>query len=205
MRHLASLICAIPVSVGCSGTPAAPGEGTPDAGTVVRACALPETTPATGTLTATKAQRCNVPGSMGRAHWYRLSAVLPGTMSYVQLELWDGIGAFAGGVVRLGTFQIAGAEAAAGTCGVCVRGLGDKGGAAQKEYFATGGSVTITALGAAGAPITATLSNVTFGEVDASRKPVAGGCAATVATATVTGTLVQVGGGGGGASYFCSQ
>ena len=51
----------------------------PDAATTTNLCPLPETTADTGALTALKAQRCNVSGSMGTRQWYRLSASLPGS------------------------------------------------------------------------------------------------------------------------------
>jgi hypothetical protein len=35
---------------------------------------------------------CNVSGSMGQQHWYRLAAALPSPMDFVQVELWDNTG-----------------------------------------------------------------------------------------------------------------
>ena len=164
-----------------------------------RTCSLPDTTADTGDLAALKAQQCNVSGTQGARKWYRLSATLPGSMDVVQVELWDGLGAFTGGTVAVGTYPITGAELAPATCGVCVRGLGDKGQSTQKEYFATGGSVQITAVGGNGAPISATLTDATFAEIDpTARTPVSGGCTASVGRAKVSGTVVTVGGGGGG-------
>jgi hypothetical protein len=156
--------------------------------------------PDTGPLVAAKAQLCNVAGSSGAAHWYRLSAALPGsTTSYVQLELWDGRGAFAAGKVQAGTFTISGADASPTTCGVCMRGVGDKGAAGVREYFATSGTVTVTAVGIANEPISATFSNLSFVEIDAtSKSAVSDGCAAAVAGTKIDGTVMQVGGGGGG-------
>jgi hypothetical protein len=180
-----------------SGTGSGSGSGS---GTTQRACPLPASTPATGALTATKSQMCNVPGSQGAQHWYRLAATLPGgATDYVQLDLWDNKGAFAGGTVKVGTYPITGNDAAYATCGICVRGLGDKGTTGQKEYFATGGTVNVTAIGGNGLPIAATLSNLTLVEVDATtHAPVASGCTASVASTQVSGTVVQVAGGGGG-------
>jgi len=180
-----------------SGTGTGSGSGS---GTTNAACPLPASTPDTGALIATKTEMCNVPGSQGAQHWYRVAATLPsGAMDYVQLDLWDNKGAFAGGTVKPGTYQITGNDATYGTCGVCVRGLGDKGSTGQKEYFATGGTVTVTAIGAAGQPLSATLSNISFVEVDAtSHAPVASGCTASVAHTQMSGTLLQVSGGGGG-------
>jgi hypothetical protein len=165
-----------------------------------QACPMPVAMAETGMLGALKAQMCNVTGSMGQSHWYRLSATLPDSpMSYVQLELWDGHGAFSGVAVHTGTFAITGADAAATTCGVCVRGLGDKGGTNATEYFATGGTVEVTAIGGDGAPIAATLTDLSFVEVaPASHLPVGDGCTAALAGTRIAGTVVQVGGTGGG-------
>src|SRR5262249_52916122 len=122
-----------------------------------------------------------------------------GAMSYVQLELWDNTGAFAGGLVHTGTFQISGVETDYNTCGVCIRGIGDKGATDAKEYFGTSGTVNVTAVGSNGAPISATISNVGFVEIDANmHKPVAGGCMAHLANTAVSGTVVQIGGTGSG-------
>src|SRR5262245_43930720 len=85
-----------------------------------------------GMLAALKAQRCNVPNSGGTAKWYRLSALVPNTMDYVQLELWPGMGAYAGVAVTTGTQTIMGQDAGYNNCGVCGRALGDKMQASQK-------------------------------------------------------------------------
>jgi len=208
MRQILLSILVV-VSTGCMIGDTTPGGGDDDGGgdgtgpgpdgATPRTCSLPDNTADTGDLAALKAQQCNVPGSQGTRKWYRLSATLPGSMDVVQVELWDGLGAFTGGTVAVGTYPISGAELAPATCGVCVRGLGDKGQAGQKEYFATSGSVQVTAVGGNGTPISATLTNATFAEVDpTARTLVSGGCTANVARAKVSGTVVTVGSGGGG-------
>jgi hypothetical protein len=152
-----------------------------------------------GALSPLKSQRCSVPGTMGTKKWYRLSATLPGAPTdIVQLELWDGQGAFAGGVVRTGTFQITGAELAYNTCGVCLRAAGDKGTANAKTYFATSGTVEVTSVGAAGSTLSAKITNATFAEVNAMNIKVQNGCITNLTSATASGTIVDVGGGGGG-------
>jgi hypothetical protein len=163
-----------------------------------RVCSLPETTADAGNLTASKAQQCNVPGTQGTKKWYRVAAALPGSMDYVQIELWDGRGAFAAGAVAVGTYPLTGAELDPATCGVCVRGLGDKGAATQKEYFASSGQVQVTAIGGGGAAVSVTLTNATFHEIDAAKAAVSGGCTAAVSSAKLDGTIVAVTGGGGG-------
>src|SRR5687768_11440650 len=154
------------VLVGCA-APSPEGGGddgpTPDASSTDPepsvTCPLPDNMGDAGSLTALKSQRCNVAGTMGTRKWYRLSATLPNAPTdIVQLELWDGQGAFAGGVVRTGTFPITGAELSYTTCGVCLRAVGDKGTAAAKTYFATGGTVEITSVGTT---LTAKITNAT--------------------------------------------
>ena len=130
------------------------------------------------------------PMSMMMQHWYRAFATLPGsTMNYVQIELYDKLGAFAAGTVQTGTFPV---DTNPATCGVCVRGLGDKGAADAKEYFATTGTVTISSIGGNGGTLTATLSNLGFVELDSNRHPVSGGCTATLAAAIVSGALAAM-------------
>jgi hypothetical protein len=44
--------------------------------------------------------------SMGMQHWYRMSATLPGAPTdFIQIELYDKIGTFAGTTVHTGTFR----------------------------------------------------------------------------------------------------
>jgi len=169
--------------------------GCDDSGTSApKVCPVDEAMPDAGALTALHADRCNVSGSMGTRKWYRLAASLPdGTI--VQLELYDAAGAFAGGTVRTGAFPV---ETSFGSCGVCLRALGDKGMATETEYFGTGGTVTITAIGAGGAPISATVTDATFAEVDADHAPVSGGCAASLVGVKIDGVVVDKGGTGGG-------
>ena len=161
-------------------------------------CPLPPAISDAGTMVAFKSQRCNVPGTMGTQKWYRLSAQLPNSADYVQLELWPNTGAYTGAVTT-GTFTIGGADAVYDTCGVCGRALGDKAQAAQKEYFATSGMVNVSAVGNAGEALTATLTNISFVEVNPTTKtPIASGCAAALARIQISGTVVDIGGGGGG-------
>jgi len=169
-------------------------------GSNAAACALPASSPDTGNLTAEAAQRCNVNGSMGAAHWYRLAAALPaGAMDFIQIELWDNTGPFVGTTVHTGTFTISGADADYATCGVCVRGIGHKGATDVQEYFATSGTVTVSAVGAAPSAFTATVSNIGFVQIDQTmHKPVASGCSASLAASEISGTVVNVGGTGGG-------
>jgi hypothetical protein len=172
------------------------GATLPDAGPTSKVCSMPDSVADAGDLAALKAQQCNVPGTQGAQKYYRLSATLPGSTDVVQLELWDNRGPFAGGVVRTGTFPV---DTSFATCGVCLRALGDKGLATQKEYFASAGSVEITAIGAGGAPIAAIITSATLAEVNpTTHAAVASGCSSSVTRVKVAGTVVATGGGGGG-------
>lgn len=193
------------LTIGAACTGGSPGggggdQGQPDAavgtsdGSMSATCPLPASSADLGNLSALKAQRCNVNGSMGTRKWYRLSATMSGG-DVVQLELWPGTGAFTAAVTT-GTFPI---ETGYNTCGICLRAVGDKGTATQKEYFGTGGMVTITAVGAAGQPISATITGATLAEVNpTTHAKVAGGCASSISRVKVDGTVMDVGGTGGG-------
>jgi hypothetical protein len=205
MRHLLLFVLVTGCVVGSNtggGGPGGDDQGggddgttTPDAPGTQRVCSLEMTIPDAGNLAALKSQQCNVPGSGGAQKWYRLSATIAGTTDVVQLELWDGRGPFAAGAVAPGTYPI---DTNFATCGVCLRALGDKGEATQKEYFAKSGSVEVTTVGGAGTTFQATITTATFGEVDANHTQVAGGCSSELARVQVAGTVVATGGGGGG-------
>jgi hypothetical protein len=147
---------------------------------------FPMATADAGTLTALKAQRCNVSGSMGQRKWYRLSATLPGSTDIVQLELY---------VVRVGSFPVDTGDA---QCGVCLRALGNKGETTETEYLATAGTVNITAVGIEGQPISATITGAAFGELGVEDKAPNVPCTATLASIKIDGTVMDVGGTGGG-------
>lgn len=151
-----------------------------------------------GDLSALKANRCNVPGSMGNKNWYKLAATLPDG-AIVQVELWPFVGAFTGGAVHTGTFTIAGDELGFQTCGVCLRAMADKGKPTQREYFATAGTVEVTAVGPdEGAQFIATVQSASFAEVSTDRTAVADGCTMDLDRVKVTGAVVPLGGTGGG-------
>src|ERR1041384_6475407 len=85
-------------SIGCLAGSGCATNGSDDMkGTGPGSCPMPMAQADTGPLAASKAQMCNVPGSMGKSHWYKLAAQMPGTMDYVQVELWDQHGVFTGG------------------------------------------------------------------------------------------------------------
>lgn len=169
----------------------------PDAGVT---CALPASEADAGSVTALEAQRCNVSGSHGATHWYRMLAALPsGAMDIVQLELWPNHGAFAGGDVHTGTFTITGDDADPVKCGVCVRAVGHHGDAAsQMLYFATAGTVQVDSFGDAPIAFTASITSATFDQVTATGAPASPSCPVALAHVAVSGPTVNAGGTGGG-------
>jgi hypothetical protein len=202
MRSLTRLVVSSPLALAAAvlvGCASEGGEGERLDPADPGVCSLSSDMDDAGDVAALKANSCNVPMSMGQRKWYRMSATVPGTGDVVQLELWDNLGAFKGGVVRAGTFELAGDDASLLSCGVCVRAIGDKGTPEEQEYFATSGTVVVTSVGGAGTAFVATISNATFEQLDAvSKKPVAEGCASSLAEIKVSGTVVAMGGGGGG-------
>lgn len=167
------------------------------------ACPIATTADA-GDLPAAAAQRCNVPGSMGAQNWYRLNADLPAPADpmedaiMVQVELWPNKGPFAGDTPQPGTYQLAGDDLDPALCGVCVRALAAKGEPIARQYFATAGTVEITAVAPdAATPFVATVTGATFREVDDELVPIANGCTTEVARVKMSGALEVKGGGGG--------
>jgi len=113
----------------------------------------------------------------------------------VQLELYAGAGAFAGGDIRTGTFQLTGSDAQYATCGVCLRIFTDlhmqgSAVASTDDYLATAGSVTLTSV--SGTTFSGTISNATFQHVnigsDFTSTPV-GDCTSTMSSGTMNATL----------------
>ena len=100
------------------------------------------------------------------------------------------------GIIQPGTYQITGEELDFATGGVCVRIATNVSSAGQDDdYFATGGTVTITEAGSAvGGTLTGTLTNITFHHVTID--PQTGAttqspdtCTSGLTNATFTGTL----------------
>jgi hypothetical protein len=178
------------VLAACGGSPDSTGGG--------GACPAMDATDA-GDLTALAAQRCNVPGSMGTRNWYRLSAMLPGGVDVVQVELWPDRGAFRGGPVQPGTYQLSGADLDYATCGVCLRALADRGLPTEREYFAIAGTVEVTAVGStADAPFVATVLDASFAEVDSDHSEIESGCSVDLERVQISGSVALMGGTGGG-------
>jgi hypothetical protein len=161
-------------------------------------CAL---APTIGTIGAVTVELHNQPGSMGQRQFYILTASLSSDPSdKLELQLWGQTGAFSGAVAT-GTYPITGAETQYASCGACAFALGDTTKPTSQLYLASAGTINVTALGAVGQPVTVQLTGVTFGQLDATTHTAGGGgCHATAASLTLTGTLLDKtsGGGGGG-------
>jgi hypothetical protein len=98
------------------------------------------------------------------------------------LHLIAGQGAFAGGALKTGTFSLTGADTNLATCGLCTSLIADivAGQGPSKFYFTDAGTVTLTSVN----PIAGSAQNLHFVEITGAGAPVAGGCAATVASIT---------------------
>ncbi|MGE0397202.1 MAG: hypothetical protein AB7T06_10820 [Kofleriaceae bacterium] len=98
------------------------------------------------------------------------------------LRLQAGRGAFAGGAPTPGTYALTGAEVNYDQCGVCANVIADivTGQGPSKFYFATGGSVSLTAV----SPPAGTLAGVTFSEVSSAGTPISSGCTTTIESMT---------------------
>lgn len=115
------------------------------------------------------------------------------------IELWDGFGAFEGGTIEAGEFEIEGPETALQSCGVCIQLLvnvtQDGSGAidVDRQYVGTGGTVTVESIGTrVGNEITGnytgSVSGLTLTEVDPTPMsggvPLPGGCETSIESAT---------------------
>jgi hypothetical protein len=122
-------------------------------------------------------------GGVGENHAMPDALVFQGALSAdpdrVQLELLAGFGVFEAGITA-GTYTIADDELQYADCGLCVRLFTED----SQQYFATGGSITITAIDP---NITGTFTGLTFQEVlvDTSSfhsTPVPDGCTTAIAS-----------------------
>ncbi|HEU5058771.1 MAG TPA: hypothetical protein VFU21_19695 [Kofleriaceae bacterium] len=108
----------------------------------------------------------------------------------VEIELWDGLGAFEGGAAAPGTYEISGDEAQVITCGVCIYIYSDATVVdgevvdSAKDYIATGGSITVDSVTG---NFTGSLDGITFTEIDWTSElgtPLEGGCTTAIPSAT---------------------
>lgn len=177
------------------------GGGGDDGGDGVEACAIAEALGPVGALGEAEAERNNVAGSMGEANVYSVAARLgssePG--DWVVVELWDGFGAFSGGTVTTGTFEIGGADASVESCGVCVfllAGVDESTEEAAQAFMAQSGTLVVSSV----LPnLTGTLDGVAFQEIDDETGELASdGCSAALDSASYDAAVTCFGGGGGG-------
>lgn len=122
----------------------------------------------------------------------------------LELRLFAGYGAFAGGAIRTGTFELTGAELDLLACGICAGILTDATPEAYADdYLPTGGTLELTAVGtAAGEMLTGRLSNVSFRHMivdeEGNTMPADDTCTSTLTAATFSATLVMAPGGRAG-------
>jgi hypothetical protein len=99
------------------------------------------------------------------------------------IRLVPGKGVFAGGIAA-GTYPIGGVDANFTTCGLCTNIVADVSNTGPaKFYYASSGTVTLTTVTA---PITGTVQNLAFGEIDISTGAVNGPCTASITSASFT-------------------
>ncbi len=107
----------------------------------------------------------------------------------LELDLYAGYGVFMNGFAP-GTYQIAGDELQFATCGLCVFVNTDRDANGYvDDYFATGGTVTITSINGT---LAGTVSNLTFEHVTLAQNestPVGDGCVTALTGATFTAPL----------------
>lgn len=108
----------------------------------------------------------------------------------LEFDLYAGYGVFTNGFVP-GTFQIAGDELQFFTCGLCVFVNSQRADPQTyvDDYYATGGTVTISSIAGT---LTGTVSNLTFEHVTLANNettPVGDGCVTAVAGATFTAPI----------------
>lgn len=124
------------------------------------------------------------------------------TPDAIQLRLYAGYGAFAGGAIRTGTFELTGAELDLLQCGICAGVVTDTMQESYADdYLPTGGTLELTAVGtAAGQMLTGRLSNLTFRHMiiaeDGSTTPADDTCSTTLAAASFSAMLMMEPGGG---------
>ncbi|HEU5058133.1 MAG TPA: hypothetical protein VFU21_16490 [Kofleriaceae bacterium] len=194
------LLAAATTAAGCSGDSGDGGGGGPDAGDpgadASASCLAPPAIGALGALDGAEAVRSNQSGSMGARKVWRVGAFVDESGDQILVELWDEFGAFDGGTVTTGTFEIAGAETAVDSCGVCVYLYGDvAGGLPQQSYLAQSGTVVIEQL----LPeMVGSVGGLTFQELDGEDNLVEGGCTSSLESASFTAPVECYDGGGGG-------
>lgn len=108
----------------------------------------------------------------------------------VEIELWDGLGEFTGGMMAPGTYEITGAETKVLSCGICLYIYSDATVVdgevvdSAKDYIATGGSITVDSVTG---NFTGSLDGVTFTEIDWTSEDgsaLDGGCTTAIPSAT---------------------
>jgi len=107
----------------------------------------------------------------------------------LEVALFDGSGAFTGGVARTGTFTISGVETSPEECGICVSLYGDvdpETGDPSQVLIAQSGSVEITSITGT---FQGSLSNVSFKSLDLMTDAVTDDCEASLSSASLNAPI----------------
>src|SRR5690606_15946028 len=191
-----ALLVAIPIAAACGGEEAAggPGGGLPPFDCPA-ATALGDVAELAG---ARAGQETQPPGAQAPdppldPQTYYISGHIDGG-ELVELDLWEGYGAFAEGDKRVapGTYRIDGDDRRALLCGICFYLLGDFDpltGVADQVYLAIAGEVTIDSVSG---ELTGSAFDLAFAAIDLDHPegaPLEGGCTATMTSIQFTAPL----------------
>ncbi len=112
----------------------------------------------------------------------------------LDIELYDGFGAFTSSGIVPGTYNLTGDDLDYATCGLCVLIIGDQTQSSGDPYMATSGSITITSVSPTGT-FAGTGTNLKFQHVsiaqDNTMTPVNDGCKSSVASVSFSAAVTQ--------------
>ncbi|HEX4452923.1 MAG TPA: hypothetical protein VH143_18740 [Kofleriaceae bacterium] len=117
-----------------------------------------------------------------------------------ELDLYEGFGAFGSGDISKGSFTLSGDDLSFQKCGLCVQIYTDldADGAPTDLYFATAGSVTLSAVGTptgsdvSTGTLAGSLSNIAFAQWDGSGDAAIGSCRSSIASLSFSATIEPV-------------
>lgn len=161
--------------------------GSPDAGVVERNCATPEDHGNLGALGgAATVEPQETAGNVIRLN-ADIDPVSP--RDVLSIQLWDGVGPFAGGAVAPGVYTLGGAEGHFSTCGACVTIVADivPMVGPTEIYIAQSGTLTIDSVSPT---VSGSLADVVLQTFDLNTgAPIPGGCTTSIAQAAVSAAV----------------
>jgi hypothetical protein len=171
---------------GCSdGDPASPtGDGGvgPDSG---GDCLVDRSYGDVGTVPSAISAAIRFDDSSGQAKSVTYIGALNGDQDQIVIQLYRGFSVFTTGAIAPGTYAISGEELNYASCGVCVRMFADRiagGGHPLQDMMATGGTLVVSEIGAAGSGTfraelrDASFEHVHIDDVSFESTPVGDGC-----------------------------